>query len=220
MLYILAMTVSNEYYQLIYVASGIRWMTLLLIHRNVCQLFRHCLSPNLPSERNNETNEQYNSRIQKKINQYYQKIDATIMERQSQLENIVNYYNGEFMSSFIEDGDTFSVTVKMSGKGLRDVVLNYFYIFEMSFKSEVTAEITAENIRSISDRFTIIRPRRKALSYALSTVGFKRTIDTFHRVCHLNDVKINPHQVHSSAVIIHLVVKLEYQKILPFKFRG
>ncbi|MDR1085163.1 MAG: hypothetical protein LBP22_09995, partial [Deltaproteobacteria bacterium] len=45
-------------------------------------------------------------------------------------------------------------------------------------------------------------------------------ISNTNRVCHLNDVKINPHQVHSSAVIIHLMVKLEYQKILPFKFRG
>lgn len=105
--------------------------------------------PNLPSRKENESEEKYNNRIRDKINKYQQIIDDLIMERQTQLENIVSAYNGEFLTSFIEDGDTFSTTLRISGGGLRDVVLNYSYIFEVSFKAEVLVDVASENTQEI-----------------------------------------------------------------------
>lgn len=114
--------------------------------------------PNLPNKRENESDTDYNNRIKEAQDRYYQEVDALIMERQQQLENIVHDYNGEFLSSFIEDGDTFSVTVRISGSALRDIVLNYSYIFEVSFKAEVVVETADENTENISDSLTINAP--------------------------------------------------------------
>ncbi len=114
--------------------------------------------PNLPSKKENESEDEYNNRIKTKMDKYQQEVDELIMERQTQLENIVHDYNGEFISSFIEDGDTFSVTLKITGNGLRDVTLNYSYIFEVLRKAEVVAEIAVENTQAVSDSLTINAP--------------------------------------------------------------
>lgn len=114
--------------------------------------------PNLPSIREGEIEEDYNKRVKDKIIQYQQAVDELIMERQTQLENIIGYYEGEFLSSFIEDGDSFSVTLKIAGKGLRDVVLNYSYIFEVAFKAEVKCDVTTSNAQEIPDGLSIDEP--------------------------------------------------------------
>ena len=80
------------------------------------------------------------------------------MERQTQLENIIGYYGGEFLSSFIEDGDSFSVTLKIKGAGLRDVVLNYSYIFEVALKSEVKCEVSTSTTQELLDELSIEEP--------------------------------------------------------------
>ena len=114
--------------------------------------------PNLPSQRENESETEYNNRVKEKMEKYYREVDDIIMQRQTQIENIVDAYNGEFLTSFIEDGDTFSTTLKISGSGLRDVVLNYSYIFEASFKAEVMAEATVENTKNVIEELTIHAP--------------------------------------------------------------
>ncbi len=139
-----------------------RWNTLDSNRNYTVEISVSCAgtaaAPSLPNKRENESNDEYNKRIKEKKDKYFQEIDALIMERQTQLENIVQDYNGEFLSSFIEDGDTFSVTVSISGNGLRDVVLNYSYIFEVSFKAEVLAEIANENMQSVTDSLTVTAP--------------------------------------------------------------
>ena len=114
--------------------------------------------PNLPNRRENETDDDYNNRVVEKKNAYHQEVDALIMERQTQLENIATAYNGEFITSFIEDGDTFSTTLRISGIGLRDVILNYSYIFEVSLKAEVTVETTASNMQQIPSDLNLEAP--------------------------------------------------------------
>lgn len=139
-----------------------RWNTLDNDRNYTVEISVSCAgtaaAPSLPTKRENESNDEYNKRIKDKKDKYFQEIDALIMERQTQLENIVQDYNGEFLSSFIEDGDTFSVTVSILGNGLRDVVLNYSYIFEVSFKAEVVAEIANENTQSVTDNLIINAP--------------------------------------------------------------
>lgn len=114
--------------------------------------------PTLPDKRKNESDEAYDNRVKEKINKYHQDVDAIIMTRQSQLENIVNAYEGEFLTSFIEDGDTFSTTLKISGSGLRDVVLNYSYIFWVSFKSEVVVDVASGDALDVSNELEIDAP--------------------------------------------------------------
>lgn len=103
--------------------------------------------PNLPKKTNEATDEAYNAKIANKKTQYENEIEHIAIEREAQIENIVSAYNGIFLTSFISEGDSFSVTLQICGKGLRDLVLNYAYIFEVSFKSEILTENANTNIQ-------------------------------------------------------------------------
>ena len=114
--------------------------------------------PNMPNKRNNESEDEYNARVEEKKRNYREEIDAIIMKRQTELENIVQDYDGELPTSFVEDGDTFSVTMKISGKGLRDVILNYSYIFDVAFKEEIVLEDAVENTQPVSENLVVFTP--------------------------------------------------------------
>lgn len=62
--------------------------------------------------------------------------DECLMERQEHFEKFINHY-GNITSSLVELEDSFSCQVKISGKGLKDLVLNYQYVFEVSEIDEV-----------------------------------------------------------------------------------
>jgi hypothetical protein len=114
--------------------------------------------PHMPDRRDNESEDDYSRRVDDKRNKYYQEIDDLIWERQTQLHNIVNDYTGEILTSFIEDGDSFSVTIKLSGMALRDLVLNYSYIFEVTLKAEVSTSIASTNPPPVSNELAIEAP--------------------------------------------------------------
>ena len=115
-------------------------------------------SPNLPSRKDEESDNDYNARVDEKKREYRERINEIIMTRQTELERIVRDYNGELPTSFVEDGDSFSVTMRISGRGLRDVVLNYSYIFDVAFKEEIVIETATENIQPISESLVVSAP--------------------------------------------------------------
>lgn len=114
--------------------------------------------PHMTDRRENESGDDYKKRMDDKKNKYLEEIDQLIWDRQSQLENIVNDYNGNIMTSFIEDGDSFSVTIELAGNALRDLVLNYSYIFEVALKPEVIAEVANANLQVIPEELEIENP--------------------------------------------------------------
>ena len=87
-------------------------------------------SPELPEKNENESDEDYSKKCQKCESEYYQKTDDIAMKRQEQFENIVFAYDA-VVGSYIENVDSFSVRVSINGEGLRDLVQNYGYIFEV-----------------------------------------------------------------------------------------
>lgn len=115
-------------------------------------------TPSLPNRKQKETEDDYNNRIEQIKKDYFIKIDNIAIERQTQIENIVNDYSGSILSGFVDNVGSFSLTVQISGRGLRDIVLNYAYIFEVALKSEVFIDIAAENTSSTSDDINIIEP--------------------------------------------------------------
>lgn len=116
------------------------------------------IAPNLPTRKDEESDEKYNIRVQSKRDNYYQQLDDLIMERENQLENIAYHYNGEFISSFVEEGDSFSTTLKINGSGLRDLVLNFSFIFEVAFKSPVVCETLNSDAIEIPEELSILQP--------------------------------------------------------------
>lgn len=66
------------------------------------------------------------------------------MERQTQFETLVNQYGGEFLTSYENFEDCFTIRIKIAGIGLKDIVFNYPYLFEVS-EPEETEDVTAAN---------------------------------------------------------------------------
>ena len=98
--------------------------------------------PALPKRKINETETDYNSRIERKKIGYQQQLDELIAERQEQFSTIVHDYNGVFLSSFIDNGDSFSVVVEISVAGLQDLVFNFAPIFEVALRETIQVDTT------------------------------------------------------------------------------
>jgi hypothetical protein len=59
------------------------------------------------------------------------------IKRQDEFDELVRGYGGEFLSSYVSFDDSFSCRIKISGKGLKDIVLNYQYLFEVTEYDEL-----------------------------------------------------------------------------------
>lgn len=58
--------------------------------------------------------------------------DELAIKRQNEFEALVLGYGGELLSGYVDFDDSFSCRIKISGKGLKDIVFNYQYLFEVS----------------------------------------------------------------------------------------
>jgi len=91
--------------------------------------------PKQPAKKEDDTEEKYQLTLQKWREKKYKQErdrDEVAIKRQDDLENLVYAYEGEFLSSYVEFDDSFSCRIKISGKGLKDIVLTYQYLFEVT----------------------------------------------------------------------------------------
>ncbi|HBE19715.1 MAG TPA: subtilase family protease [Cyanobacteria bacterium UBA11149] len=129
--------------------------------------------PNCPKRNDGESDDKYTKRINTWINKRditYQEWDSLKSTREDELTDFVNSYQGDVIN--IVDGsiprsaelsDSFSCRIQISGKGLKDLVLNFPYIFDVSEPDEF-AEIIQR--QGLSDReepsFTLEPPEPNA----------------------------------------------------------
>ncbi len=96
--------------------------------------------PKRPDRKDNETDEHYFAREQRwmeKFNAAYMVWDEIKMQREETIKNFISDYDGEIVE--LADGiseianlpDSFSARLRISGKCLFDLVLNFAYIFEV-----------------------------------------------------------------------------------------
>lgn len=102
-------------------------------------------SPELLDKEDGETDDSYNERCRKARIKYCERIDDIARRRQQEFENIVTAYNPNQGFEYIDDVDSFSVRIRINGNGLRDLVQNFGYIFEVSESAEIIME-SAEGI--------------------------------------------------------------------------
>lgn len=57
--------------------------------------------------------------------------DEIAREREQKFEALVRAYNGELVSDYEDFEDSFSCRIRISGKGLKDIVLTYQFLFEV-----------------------------------------------------------------------------------------
>jgi hypothetical protein len=97
--------------------------------------------PRCPKRRESETDEKFQERVERWLDKHKltpQEWDDLYLQRSDQLEEFVYRYSGEILSnaSGTELGvsrlpDSFSCRIRISGQGLRDLVLNFPYIFDV-----------------------------------------------------------------------------------------
>ena len=97
--------------------------------------------PKRPDRKDGEADEHYSIREQRwteRFNAAYMVWDEIKMQREETIESFVSDYNGEIMeladgtSEIADLPDSFSARLRISGKCLFDLVLNFAYIFEVS----------------------------------------------------------------------------------------
>lgn len=102
--------------------------------------------PDPPKKEDNESLDKYAKRLNRWINKRditYQEWDTIKFTREDEFEKFIDYYQGTIESTI--DGiipsaanlsDSFTCRIRISGKGLKDLVLNFPYLFEVSEMDE------------------------------------------------------------------------------------
>lgn len=95
----------------------------------------------LDDRKKEETEEQYQARRlrwETRRKEAHEAWDEIKIKREEEIENFVNAYKGEILDVVdnVKLGpadlpDSFTVRIRMSGKGMRDIILNHPYIFEV-----------------------------------------------------------------------------------------
>lgn len=84
--------------------------------------------------------------------------DEQALKRQTDFEGFVTAHTGEILSNYIDFDDSFSCRIKISGKGLKDIVLNYQFLFEVVSSDPL---VLADTTTSVNDAVapTLIAPQ-------------------------------------------------------------
>lgn len=82
--------------------------------------------------------------------------DVKLMARQDEFDDFISHY-GERTSSFIDLEDSFSCSIEISGIGLKDLVNNYPFVFEVSEVEEIFVD-NGEHVEDTMLEVEIIAP--------------------------------------------------------------
>lgn len=130
------------------------------------------------------------------------------MEREAALESLVQVYQGEFLTGFIDNTpaeaehfasfpDSFSARIRMSGKGFKDLVQNFPNLFEVAEPDELVGLPTLPAATATADTFELIRPDEGAPAVCVVDSGIQEghrwlapAIDTASSRCFLPGVPV------------------------------
>lgn len=71
----------------------------------------------------------------------FQKKEELALNRQTEFEEYLAALHAEMLSSFVEEEDSFGCRISITGKGLRDLTLNYPHIFDITEQEEIDISI-------------------------------------------------------------------------------
>lgn len=129
--------------------------------------------PRCPKQKMNEDNDKYQRRVAKWLNKHNlspKEWDNLYAERTNQLYKFIYQYKGKIIANTAGEEigisrlpDSFSCRIRILGKGLKDLVLNYPYIFDVSEPDEFIAPSVALNqSESVKELFALEPPSSNA----------------------------------------------------------
>lgn len=106
-----------------------------------------------PSRKKGETLVKYNKRHEKWLTKWREQSinrDNLIDERADLLKNFVELYGGELITDeFVSFPDSFCCRIKINGLGLKDLVNNFQFVFEIAEAEELSASTSEESYTEI-----------------------------------------------------------------------
>ncbi|MEA5457919.1 S8 family peptidase [Arcicella sp. LKC2W] len=94
----------------------------------------------MPVLKKRETEEKYQIRLEnwrKKTQATNEKRGDIELERQDLFEKFIRDYGGENLSGFIDNNDSFCCQIQLSAKAMKDLALNYQYLFYLSESEQI-----------------------------------------------------------------------------------
>ncbi|MBE9170277.1 S8 family peptidase [Pleurocapsales cyanobacterium LEGE 06147] len=154
-----------------------------------------------PIKKDHETVDSYSERLNKwrnKRDSTYEEWDNLKSQREDELTKFVENYQGQILSiidgdtpKFIELPDSFSCRIQISGTGLKDLVFNFPYIFEVSEPDEFVELIQSQiSSESTNTSFELQPPKQDAPKVCVIDSGIqerhpllKAAIDSQESTC-------------------------------------
>ncbi len=120
-----------------------------------------------PAKKKGETDNKYNSKLtkwQEEKKKLEMERDEISFKRQRDLENLVlnNIYEGKILTGYIDFGDSFGVRIQINGKGLKDLVFNFPYLFEVNEYDPYGIDKISEDALNGEDELEITSPNINA----------------------------------------------------------
>jgi hypothetical protein len=126
-----------------------------------------------PKRKDYKSDDRFNQAIIRWMNKRdltYEQWDDVKSQREDELYRFVQDYQGKLIdiidgetTSYCELSDSFSCLISISGKGLRDLVLSFPYVFEVNLPDDVGDELSGENqAEEIEVSFTLEPPDQNA----------------------------------------------------------
>lgn len=95
--------------------------------------------------------------------------DEMLMKRESHFQEFIKHY-GDITSDLIDLDDSFGCEVKISGKGLKDLVVNYQFVFEVIETEQITG-VTGTNDAGLNFDLEVYEPPSDAVEVAVIDSG-------------------------------------------------
>ncbi|MBW8522141.1 S8 family peptidase [Chryseobacterium chendengshani] len=83
----------------------------------------------------------------KRLAKYYQQYDDRMLkydEREAHFLKFIRFYNAELHSGLIDLEDSFGCHISLSGRGLKDLVINYPFVFEVGEIESINSDLGIE----------------------------------------------------------------------------
>lgn len=111
--------------------------------------------------------------------QFLQRWDERRMDRENEIEDFVNHYGGQICnitddSHVVEFPDSFSVRLKMSGKGFKDLIQNYPNLFEVTLPDDLQQSIhEIQGQLTETDNFQLLPPTQESPTICIIDSGIQ-----------------------------------------------
>jgi Subtilase family len=146
----------------------------------IVQLGVACFVPNrktYPDVRKFDTEEAYQTKVQE-----FRDYERTILEqrdekqivRENEIEEYIKFYGGEIYSIWDNETDALFFKVSVCGKGLKDIVFNYQYLFEVQLDNQFSTTSDSEGLE-IDLTLNVLAPPRNAPSVCIIDSGIQES---------------------------------------------